>query len=305
MKGFDAARGALIGGAEAVPGMSGGTVALATGVYEVLLGSLAHLSRAVRTLAADGLRGGGVGGVRVHLSQVPWSRVLPIGFGMLAGLVAAAQLLGPVLEEHPGRARAVFFGLVLGAVVVPVRLLHGRAGRRHVALGAGGAAAAFVLTGIPPAEPLQPPLLVVALAVSVAVCALVLPGVSAAFLLLTVGLYTPTLAAVNNGDLAYIAAAAVGGLFGLGVWAVLLQRLLRRFRAATLAALAGLMVGSLRALWPWQGPDRELLAPEGDVGVRALLAAAGALAMLAVVAVRAHGEKRSAGDCRGTGRGDG
>lgn len=284
--------------------MSGGTVALVTGVYDVLLGSLAHLARATRVAVVDGVRGRGLGAAREHAAQVPWRHVVPLGFGMLGGVIAGALMLGPLLDERPGDVRAVLAGLVLGAVAAPLRMMRRDVRSRHVVMGAAAGLAAFVLTGIPPADAVEPPLPLVALAVSVAVCALVLPGVSAAFLLLTVGLYDPTLDAVNDADVGYLAAAVAGGLVGLGVWGVLLQRLLSRARTATLAVLAGLMLGSLRALWPWQGPDRQLQPPQDDVVPRALLAVAGVLVVVGLLALdqrRQPREDRGKRSSAGTG----
>lgn len=229
--------------------MSGGTVALVTGVYEVLLGSLAHLSRAARAVLSDGLRGRAVRAAREHAAQVPWRQVVPLALGMVCGVVAGARALGPLLDEHPAEAGAILTGLVLGAVAAPVRMIRGAVRWPHAVLGAAAA-----------------------LAVSVAVCASCCQGVSAAFLLLTVGLYEPTLDAVNEADVGYLAAVVAGGLLGLGVWAAL--------------------VGSLRALWPWQGPDRQLQPPQEDVVPRALLALAAFLLLLALVGLEQRRRSR-------------
>jgi putative membrane protein len=131
-------------------------------------------------------------------------------------------------------------------------------------------------------------LLLVGLAASVAICALVLPGVSGSFFLYTVGLYDATLEAVNQRDLAYIAVFALGALVGLASFVKLLQWLLEHRYRATIVVMTGLMAGSLRALWPWQTDDRELLPPGDDVLQMVLLAGAGAAVVLILVAVEAR-----------------
>jgi putative membrane protein len=159
----------------------------------------------------------------------------------------------------------------------------GRWDARALAIAAVAAAAAFVLTGLPPTTVDDPSLLLVAAAGAVAVCALVLPGVSGSFLLLSVGLYEPTIMAVNDRDLAYLSAFALGAAIGLASFVLLLQWLLSHRPRITLVVLTGLMAGSLRALWPWQDDDRTLLAPQGDLLAAIGLALAGAGIILALI----------------------
>lgn len=114
------------------------------------------------------------------------------------------------------------------------------------------------------------------LAAAVAICALVLPGVSGSFLLLSIGLYEPTVQAVNDRDLVYLGAFAIGAIIGLGTFVTLLKWLLEHRAGITLAILTGLMLGSLRALWPWQTEDRELLTPDSLLLPALLIGALGA-----------------------------
>ncbi len=140
-----------------------------------------------------------------------------------------------------------------------------------------------MLTGLPPGTIDDPSLLLVAASGAAAVCALALPGVSGSFLLLSIGLYEPTISAVNDRDFAYLAAFALGALVGLSSFVLLLQWLLSHRPRITLVVLTGLMAGSLRALWPWQDDDRTLLAPEGDVAAVIGLACAGAAVILVLI----------------------
>lgn len=260
---LDAGRGALIGTVEIIPGVSGGTVALIVGVYETLIDSAGHLARGVARAASDGVRGRGLTRAREEFAAVRWSVVLPVGFGMIAAILAASAILAPIIETEPVASRALFAGLILASLVVPIRMVGGRWRMREYAIAAVGAVAGFLLTSLPQVDPLEPPLPVVALAAAFAVCALVVPGVSGSFILLAVGMYAPTLAAVNERDLVYLGVFILGAMIGLGLFVSVLQWLLVHRRRVMLAMMTGLMLGSLRALWPWQeggtvqppGPD--------------------------------------------------
>jgi putative membrane protein len=122
---------------------------------------------------------------------------------------------------------------------------------------------------------------------------MILPGVSGSFLLLVLGLYEPTLEAVRDLDLVYIVVFAAGAVVGLGTFAVILTRLLAQFHDRTMAVLLGLMVGSLRALWPWQTSDRNLLLPADD-GPLWSVVALGVIGLVAVWALDRWALRRSA-----------
>ncbi len=281
-------RGMAMGVAEVVPGVSGGTVALVVGVYERLIDGAGHVVSALRLAVT---RQGAA--ARAELGRAHWSTILPVVAGMLVAVLLAARFIEPLIEEHPVGARAVFFGLVLFSIVVPARMV-GRWARRDVAAALLAALAAFLLTGLPPSGDVEPQLVVVALAAAVAICALVLPGVSGSFLLLTLGLYQPTLAAVNDRELAYLGAFALGAALGLGLFVKALQAALRRHHALTLSVMTGLMAGSLRALWPWQDQDRGLLAPDSGALPMLALAVGAGLAVTAALALQTRVERRAA-----------
>ena len=291
---LDASRGVLIGAAEVVPGVSGGTVALVVGLYERLIASAGHVLGALRLLVRDVPRGRGVAAGRAELRQVEWGMVLPVLAAMLLALVTLARVIEPLLEEQPERARGLFLGLVLASVVVPARMVD-RWGRREVLLAVVAAVGAVLLTGLPPGTNDEPAMLLVFASAALAICALVLPGVSGSFLLLSIGIYEPTLAAVNDRDLGYVAVFGAGALTGLALFVKVLQWLLAAHRRVTLAVMTGLMIGSLRALWPWQEDDRGLLAPSGAVVpvlafVALGLALVAALLVVEARAVRVEGD---------------
>ncbi|HUH00116.1 MAG TPA: DUF368 domain-containing protein [Gammaproteobacteria bacterium] len=273
------ARGMLMGGADVIPGVSGGTVALIVGVYERLI-------RSIR-LGASALLAGvrlDFTGSRERFSQVEWRLVLPLGAGILTALLIGARVIPALLESHAEPLAALFFGLILGSLIVPLRRIES-IGAAEVAVIAAAAVAAFFLVGLPPREIVDPPLPFVFVAAAVAICAMILPGVSGAFLLLVMGIYRPTLEALTSLNLAYVVTFVAGAVIGLGSFARLLEWLLVHRHSVTMAALTGLMIGALRALWPWQAEDRTLLAPPDLMSAAALAALAllGALAVLMLV----------------------
>ncbi|MFV0373441.1 DUF368 domain-containing protein [Microbacterium sp.] len=300
---LNAVRGALIGLAELLPGISGGTIALVTGVYERIIDSASHLLAALKRLAGGPDRRAGCA---AELRRVDWWLVVPLVLGMAAMVFTLAGMIEGLVSAHPEAARGLFFGLIAASVPVPLMLIPRavRTARSRVAgvvVFAAAAVIAFSLVGLSGGAPTDdPPLWGVFLAASVAVCALVLPGVSGSFFLLAVGLYAPTLVAVDQRDLAYLGVFVLGALVGLVTIVQVMKRLLDHHRRLTLLAMAGLMLGSLRALWPWQ------TTPAGDAhGVGApvlpydpvwgpvLWALAGAAVVAVLVAVERMLQRRA------------
>jgi putative membrane protein len=279
---IDLVRGALIGIAEVIPGLSGGTIALIIGLYRTLIESIADaVGAGLRLIRGD------VAGARQLLAHIRWRVLLPVGAGMAAAVVVGAALLEPLVEDYPVQARALFFGLVAMGLVVPIRMTgRWRLGDAVVAVLA--AAAAAILVGLPPGTVADPGPLQIFGAAGVAVCALVLPGVSGSFLLVSLGMYEPTIAAVNDRDLGYLVVFAAGMAFGLAAFVTFLRWLLENRRHITLVVLTGVMAGSLRALWPWQTDDRDLLAPTGDIAPIIGLAVLGALIVVVLLAAESR-----------------
>lgn len=280
---IDLVRGALIGVVEVAPGVSGGTVALLVGVYDDLIGSAGHLVRGVVRGGSDLVRGQGTRRARQHFGAVSWAVVVPVGIGMVLAVVSASAVVAPLFDEHPVETRALFAGLVVASIAVPARMVGDRWRAREVLTALGAAVLAFALTSIPSSAPLEPSPVVIVLSAAVAVCALVMPGLSGSFVLLTIGMYAPTLAAVNERDLAYLGLFLLGAVVGLGSFVSGLQWLLEHRRRVTLAVMTGLMAGSLRALWPWQTDTGQVLAPSGGLLVPGALFVVGLVVVSAVV----------------------
>jgi putative membrane protein len=271
-------RGFLIGLAEIVPGVSGGTIALIVGVYETLIQSASQVIKAF--LAAAKLQRFAVAEA---LRQVPWGLVIPVGLGMIFGIVIGAWFLEPIIATYPIIVRATFAGMILASLWIPLRMVGALWSPRLVAVALVGGVAAFFLTGLGLINATSVDWWWIPPAAALAVCALVLPGVSGSYLLLTLGMYEPTLSAVNDRDFGYLGLFLLGALTGLALFVRVLQYVLTHYRAATLALMTGLMAGSLRALWPWQNQAREIAPPGPDVLPVALFAVAGFVVILALM----------------------
>ncbi|RKS10226.1 putative membrane protein [Nocardiopsis sp. Huas11] len=289
---FNAVRGGAVGTSEALPGISGGTVALIVGLYDQLIGGAGHMVSGIKRYVTDVPRGRGKDRANEQFRQVDWSVLLPALIGMVVALLLAAVLLSPLVEEYAQYAYALFFGLVLACLWIP----YTGAGKTwrawHYAVALAVAVLAFVLTGLPGANlPTNP--VFVFLGGAVAICALVLPGLSGSFILLTLGLYEPTMQAVRDMDVVYLGTMMLGMITGLALFVKLLQYLLENFHHLTLVVLTGLMAGSLRALWPWQDHDRNPL-PITDVPVT-LAFAVGGFAVVTAAIVYEHRKKARMG----------
>ncbi|MEX2373542.1 MAG: DUF368 domain-containing protein [Dehalococcoidia bacterium] len=272
--------GLLMGTADVIPGVSGGTMALIVGIYARLIASVGHGAGALgRALRLD------VAAVRGHLREIEWGLVLPLGAGIVSALAVGSAVIPGLLDDHPERMRALFFGLIAGSIVIPWRRMRAR-GALTMAVLLVAAGVAFVFAGLPDREVASPALWQVFAAASLAICAMILPGVSGAFLLLILGMYEPTLDALHERDLPYIAVFAAGAVAGISVFSSVLRYLLERAHDLTMAALVGLMAGSLRALWPYLEDDRALRGPaEGDPMLSVLLLVAGGAAAVLALAV--------------------
>lgn len=255
-------RGALIGMAELVPGISGGTVALIIGVYERALNTGNQL-------------------LRRQFSQVDWWFLIAVGVGMVTAVFSMSTVLVTFVEGYPELARGLFLGMVAVSILVPVGMMDPKDLRRRlpavIPLALAAAALGFLGTSFTSAPQENPSLIIIFLAAAVAVCALAMPGLSGSFLLLAFGLYNPIMASLSDRDWAVILTFMAGAIVGIALFIRGLTWVLEHHRTLTLALMSGLMLGSLRALWPWQSEDAELLAPGDNVWAVIGVAVAGAV----------------------------
>jgi putative membrane protein len=285
-----------MGAADAVPGVSGGTVALVVGIYPRLVASIRNGSMVLSRLLSGDLRGA----LRA-LGSIEWLLIVPLMVGIVTALLVLAGVLETMLERYPVPLAGLVLGLVLGSSVLALRLLT-RRGVREWQLIAGSAVVFFILLGFTPAEPSQTSgtyaLWAYFIAGAVAVCAMILPGISGAFLLVALGMYAPVLAALNDRDLAIIAVFVAGCVVGLALFSRVLHWGLNEHYNTVLALMIGLMVGSLRVLWPWPNGVESvgLEAPGEQMGVTLVLFLVGTTLVLVLDVVARRIQHRSLGD---------
>ena len=227
-----------------VPGVSGGTVALLTGIYDRLIENIGIGSRSLGRLVKADLRG-----TISQLGRVEWGFLVPLGVGLLAAVFLLAGVIEETLIEHPEPMAGLFLGLVAASVLITGRDVEWAPGRLAAA-GLVGLALFVALgwQGAPVADPEAPALFG---AGAVAICAMVLPGISGSFLLLMMGMYATLLDIIDDRLLADAAIFGAGAVFGLACFSTLLARLLADRPHEVLAVMVGLLLGSTRVLWPW------------------------------------------------------
>ncbi|MDI5890949.1 DUF368 domain-containing protein [Halomonas rhizosphaerae] len=251
-------RGAGMGAADAVPGVSGGTIAFVTGIYEELIHSIKQFGPS----AFVAWRRGGLPLLAVHLNL---AFVLPLLAGIAISLVSVAHLVVWLMDDFPQMLNGFFFGLVAASAVVVSR--HPADWKWwHLLPLAGGLLLAHGLPSLMPlVTQLGNPDLVLVVGGAIAISALLLPGVSGSFLLLTMGLYGTVMQGIRGFDLGLIGLFGVGCLIGLFGFSRLLSWLLRHHHTATLQLLVGFIIGSLPVLWPWRELVRYQLGSEGQM----------------------------------------
>jgi putative membrane protein len=251
-------RGFCIGTADLVPGVSGSTVAVLFGVYERLLASLRCLADAAGCVLRGDLRG-----AAPQLRRIDLPLVIPVAAGALVALATLARAIDWLLEHRAEPTAGAFVGLVIAAIVVAARRIRPWrwSGAALCVATAGVSGWVFGLSATPVADP--------AAAVwfgagVLGVCAMILPGVSGAFALLIIGLYAPAIDALSDRDWAPLGLILGGAVVGALAFSTLLSRLLRRHPVTVMATMVGLMLGSLRVLWPWPN-GVGLLGGSGEV----------------------------------------
>lgn len=280
-----------MGSADVVPGVSGGTIALVLGIYERLIASVRAGSSALGYFARADIEG-----AIAWLRRVEWWFLLPLLAGIALAVASLASVIDTQLHDHPIEVAALFLGLVAGSVVIAWRVLGNRDRPRLFVLVVVGLAV-FVALGLRSgtteetvSQASDPALASVFLAGALAICAMILPGISGSLILVMLGMYTPILDAVTDGDFGTLVVFLIGATLGLALFAQLLSRALERHHDTVMAALIGLMLGSTRVLWPWpNGLDgTDLAAPDGSIAAAIILAALGLAAVFAISEVAAR-----------------
>ncbi len=275
-----------MGSADIVPGVSGGTVALVLGIYDQLIRNISQGAHGLKQLLT-----GDVAGFVDTFKRIEWVWLLTLLAGIFAAILALSSVIETLLHDQPIRMSALFFGLILGSIWVALRMLD-KVDGVSVALMLGIGATMFLLLGLRSdtevadnaVEAVTKSWWVFFLAGAIAICAMILPGISGSFILVMLGMYTEVLGAVNDRDIAVLVAFMLGCVVGLALFSTLLNWLLEHYHRWVLAAMIGLMLGSTRVLWPWPNGTNTttMTLPRDDVAVPLLLIVVGAALVVIV-----------------------
>jgi putative membrane protein len=237
------AKGFCMGASDVVPGVSGGTMALILGIYEELIAAIkAFDATFVRDLLQRRLK--------KALGAVPFAFLISLGLGILTAIFTLARGLSWLLVHHPIAIWSFFFGLVLASAVVVARRIQHWLPTTFISL-LLFTAGAYLLVGLVPVHTPET-LPFIFLCGAIAICAMILPGISGSFILVLLGKYQYILDAVGRFDLVVLSVFAAGTAVGITLFVRLLNWMLTHHHDLAMAALTGLMIGSLRKIWPWK-----------------------------------------------------
>ncbi len=249
-------RGMAMGAADVVPGVSGGTVAFITGIYAELLNSI----RAVRPQALQVLFRDGPAAAWAYLNG---TFLVVLASGILVSVVTLARVISWLLENRPIQLWSFFFGLIIYSAWMVSRDIRDRSPVVWGVLLLGTVVAWSISMAVPQTAPLNN--LTLFLSGAVAICAMILPGISGSFILVLLGMYAHVIQAIVTIDLATLVVFAGGCLVGLLTFSHLLGWLLERYESLVLALLTGFMLGSLNRVWPWKHTLETYTDRHGDV----------------------------------------
>ncbi len=248
-----------MGAADVVPGVSGGTIALVLGIYNKLITTVRSGARALGMLLKGDLKG-----FWKRFTSIDWLFLAPLVAGIGIAVVSLAPIIETQLHDNPEEMAGLFFGLVTGSVIVGLGLLNKRT-NGHVVIMLFVGVAVFQLLGFQSGPVIDPSPLVFIGAGALAICAMILPGISGSFILLMMGMYAAVLGAVHDRAFTDIALVGIGAIIGLALFSSLLGWVLDRQFNRVMAALIGLMLGSLRVLWPWPNGVGVIAEDESEV----------------------------------------
>lgn len=236
-------KGMAMGAADIVPGVSGGTVALVTGIYERLI-------NAIKAIGLDTLLTLRKKGLKAAWQQIDGGFLLSVLAGVLTSVVAFARVLHYCIEHYPIEIWSLFFGLVLASAFYVGKQVTDF-NKTNIGLLILGAivAAGISLSG---ATQVEINYINVFFAGALAICAMILPGISGSFIMLLLGMYTYIIGAIKSFDLVTLLVFASGCAIGIMLFSRLLSWVLQRYHNATMALLTGFMLGALVKLWPWK-----------------------------------------------------
>jgi putative membrane protein len=232
-----------MGIAELVPGVSGGTIAFVTGIYEEFISSINNVNLGtLKILKQEGFK--------MFWKKLNGNFLLALVIGMMISIFSLSKVIAWLLDDHPIITWSFFFGLVLASVIFVAKSIT-RWNVLAILLFIIGTASAFYITTLPPSTS-SGSLPFIFISGAIAICAMVLPGISGSFILVLLGSYKTVLEAVNAKDFGVIVTFAFGAAFGILSFARVLKWMFTNYKNATLAVLTGFILGSLNKIWPWK-----------------------------------------------------
>ena len=248
--------GFVMGAADVVPGVSGGTMAFIFGIYQRLLDSIKTVSGTALQLLFKGK-------IREAIAVVPFAFLVPLATGLLLAVLTLSSVLTYLLDAYPVYIWAFFFGLVVASIKVVSRRISVWSAKEFAGAALAAVAAYFIVGAVPTETAATP----VAFFLSgvVAICAMILPGISGSFLLVVLGKYQQVLTAVTERDFMTLGIFMVGAVVGLALFARVLSWLFAHYENVTMAVLTGFMVGSLRKIWPWKETVLTMVDSHGEI----------------------------------------
>jgi putative membrane protein len=244
-----------MGAADVVPGVSGGTIAFITGIYEELIDSIRNINTTAIRLFFSGRWAS-------FWKHINGSFLLAVFTGIAISVITLARVLEYLLENHPVLVWSFFFGLILASSWIVARKVGKWDYSKVVAL-VTGIGIAFYITSVTPTTTTNSYWFVF-MAGAIASCAMILPGISGSFILLLLGKYVFALRAVNERILIDLLVLGSGAVIGLILFSNLLSWLLKKYHDVTIAVLVGFMLGSLNKIWPWK-ETLETIVVDGEV----------------------------------------
>jgi len=237
-------KGLAMGAADVVPGVSGGTIAFISGIYNELIDSISAFN-------LKNLKVWKSNGFVAFFKAVNGYFLLSLFTGIGISVLSLANVFKYLLETKPILVWAFFFGLVLASVLFIAKQIT-KWNILHVFLLLVGAITAYYITTIPATNGVNNSSIFLVFAGALAICAMILPGISGAMILLLLGAYKPAIDALHNFDIKKISLLILGAIIGLLTFSRVLKWLFDHYKNATLAVLTGFVIGSLNKIWPWK-----------------------------------------------------
>ena len=237
-------KGLAMGAADVVPGVSGGTIAFISGIYEELVASISNINFSLlKTLQKEGFK--------VAWKQLNGSFLAALFIGVLISILSLAKTIKYLLENEPILLWSFFFGLVMASIIFIGKQVE-KWNYKLLLLAVFGAAFGYTITIVSSTSITEINYLFLVFAGAIASCAMILPGISGSYILLLMGVYPIVMTAITNRDVKIISAIGIGVILGLLFFSKLLKWLFSKYKNEMLVVLTGIMFGSLNKVWPWK-----------------------------------------------------